>query len=376
MLLPSNGPLRVIPFIAIAVVYVPADARAQGPSFEDVMRRAHEFVVEYEDDLSMVVAEEHYEQQVLNKDGDLEEQRVLVSDYRVTQLLPHEFWFGVREVFEVDGEVVRKRTTRPLRALRLSPGEDASDRFKRIAEDNARFNIGDVVRTFNEPTFVLSFLHPGNRDRMHFVELGTERVDELPTWVVGYREIPVDGESFIETQDGDNLLSRGRFWIDPTNGRVVRSELIAGDARVERTARITVDYRLFPTLNLWLPAQMREVYEATDATRLPTTITGAATYSNYRVPPPAVASITVAWDPSLDPSVVGYIVEWGETSGHYSDATDVGNITDYRIEGLVEGERYYVVVRAYTAAGRRSSHSDETSGMAIASSGIDRQSVR
>ena len=336
------------------------------------MRRAHEFVVEYEDDLSMVVAQEHYEQQVLNQEGGLEEQRVLVSDYRVTQLLPHEFWFGVREVLEVDGAVVRERTTRPLRALRLSPGEDASERFRRIAEDNARFNIGDVVRTFNEPTFVLSFLHPRNRDRIRFVELGADRVGELSTWVVGYREIRVDGTSFIETQDGDNLLTRGRFWIDPTNGRVVRSELIAGDARVERTARITVDYRLFPTLNLWLPAQMREVYEATDSTRLPTTITGTATYSNYRVLSPAVASMTVAWDPSLDASVVGYIVEWGETSGRYSDATDVGNATDYRIEGLVEGEMYYVAVRAYTAAGVRSTHSDETSGVAVMSSRIER----
>ena len=143
------------------------------------MRRAHEFVVGYEDDLSKVVAEEHYEQQVLNQDGDVEEQRVLVSDYRVTQLLPHEFWFAVREVFQVDGAAVRKRTTRPPRALRLSPVEDAAGRLRRIAEENARFNIGDVVRTFNEPTFVLSFLHPRNRDRMRFVQLGEERISEL-----------------------------------------------------------------------------------------------------------------------------------------------------------------------------------------------------
>ena len=128
--------------------------------------------------------------QVLSQDRDVEEQRVLVSDYRVTQLLPHEFWFAVREVFQVDGAAVKKRTTRPPRALRLSPGEDAAGRLRRIAEENARFNIGDVVRTFNEPTFVLSFLHPSNRDRMHFVELEPERVGELSTWVVGYREVP------------------------------------------------------------------------------------------------------------------------------------------------------------------------------------------
>ena len=267
---------------------------------------------------------------------------------------------------------MRERTTRTPRALRTSLGEDASERLRRIAEDNARFNIGDVTRTFNEPTFVLSFLHPRNRDRMRFVELGAERVGEVPTWVVGYREISVDGTSFIETQDGDNLLTRGRFWIDPTNGRVVRSELITGDARVERTARITVDYRLSPTLNLWLPAQMREVYEATDATRHRTTITGTATYSNYRVPPPAVASLTVAWDPSLNAGVVGYIVEWGETSGDYRHATDVGNVTQFRVEGLMEGERYYVVVRAYTEAGTSSVLSAETSGVAVVSLGIDR----
>ena len=145
--------------------------------------------------------------------------------------------------------------------------------------------------------------------------------------MVGYREVPVDGASFIETQDGDDLLTRGRFWIDPTNGRVVRSELIAGDARVERTARITVGYRLFPALNLWLPAQMHEVYETTDTTSHSTTITGTATYSHYRVPPSGVASLTVDWDPSLDASVVGYVVEWGEMSGVYSNAVDVRNVT-------------------------------------------------
>ena len=337
------------------------------------MRRAHGFVVEYEDDLSMVVAEEHYEQRVLDEDGDLEEQRVLISDYRVTQLLPHEFWFGVREVFEVDGAAVAERTTPAHRALRLSPGEDTSERLTHIAEENARFNIGDVVRTFNEPTFALAFLHPRNRNRMRFVHIGEERVGELSTWVVGYREIPVDGTSFIETRDGNHLLTRGRFWIDPTNGRVTRSELITGDGRVERTARITVDYRLFPTLNLWLPAQMHEVYETTSAARQLPIITGTATYSNYRMLTPAVASLTVAWDSSPDSNVVGYIIQWGETSGIYTDATDVGNVTQARVDGLVEAQRYYVVVRSYTAAGTRSIPSEEASGLAVTSSAIEQQ---
>ena len=260
----ANSPPRVLATTVVTIACALAPAPAQELLLADVMRRAHGFVVEYEDDLSMVVAEEHYEQRVLDEDGDLEEQRVLISDYRVTQLLPHEFWFGVREVFEVDGAAVAERTTPAHRALRLSPGEDTSERLTHIAEENARFNIGDVVRTFNEPTFALAFLHPRNRNRMRFVHIGEERVGELSTWVVGYREIPVDGTSFIETRDGNRLLTRGRFWIDPTNARVTRSELITGDGRVERTARITVDYRLFPTLNLWLPPP-----RCTRSTRLP-----------------------------------------------------------------------------------------------------------
>ena len=303
--------VRVLILIGLAVVCAVADAPAQETAFADVMRRAHAFVVGYEDDLSTVVAEEHYEQQVLSEDGDLEQQRVLVSDYRVTQLLPHEFWFGVRDVFELDGVAVRERTALARQVLRLSPGEDPSARLTQIAEQNARFNIGDVVRTVNEPTFSLMFLRPQNRDRMRFVSLGKEKLGDLLTWVVGYREVPLDGTTFIGTEDGDNILTRGRFWIEPASGRVVQSELITGDARVERTGTITVRYRLFPIVNLWLPASMQETYEGTETRHRSPTITGTATYSNYRVLPPAIASLVVAWDDSPDPDLVGYIVEWG-----------------------------------------------------------------
>ena len=364
-----SGRRRLGGTIVVAVVCGVIPAAAQAPRLSDVMRLAHGFVVEYEGDLSQVVAEEHYEQQVLNGDGNGEQQRVLRSDYWVTQLLPFEFWFGVRDVFEVDGRVVGKRTTRPLRALRLAPGEDATDRLTRIAEDNARYNIGDMVRTFNEPTFVLSFLRPNNRDRMRFVRLDDETLDDVPTWVVGFREVAVDGTSFIGTTDGDPLLTRGRFWIDPTTGRVMRSELITGDGRVDRTARITVDYRWFPSVDLWLPAQMHEVYASTNPRRPFPSITGTATYANYRFLTPAVAALTVAWDPSLDASAEGYIVQWGETSGVYPDARDVGNVTHVRVDRLVEGQRYYFVVRAYTATGATSRRSHETCGEAAVWSG-------
>ena len=373
MSLTSDSPPRALVPIAIAMSCAVADPSAQEPAFADVMRRAHAFVVGYEDDLSTVVAKEQYEQQVLGEDGDLEQQRVLVSDYRVTQLLPYEFWFGVREVFEVDGAAVRERTGLAPPALRLLPGEDPSNRLTQIAEENARFNIGDIVRTVNEPTFALTFLRPQNRDRMRFVSLGEETIGELLTQIVGYREVPLDGTTFIGTQDGDDILTRGRFWIDPTSGRVIRSELVTGDARVERTGSITVDYQFFPNVNLSLPVQMREIYKSTKTSDHSPTITGTATYSNYRVLTPAIASLTVAWDRSPHSDAVGYIVAWGETPGRYRNEKDVGNVTKVTLDRLVEGHRYYVVVRSYTAEGTRSLVSEEASGVAVTSSGIERR---
>ena len=59
----------------------------------------------------------------------------------------------------------------------------------------------------------------------------------------------------------------------------------------------------------------------------------------------SAGSLSLAWDASPDSSVVGYIVEWGESSGSYTNQVDVGNITTHTISGLVDGRVYYVVVR-------------------------------
>ena len=59
-------------------------------------------------------------------------------------------------------------------------------------------------------------------------------------------------------------------------------------------------------------------------------------------------SITVAWDPSPDPSVVGYRVYVGTTSGSYTESFDAGNATTFTYNG-VDGRTYYFAVAAYTA---------------------------
>ena len=67
-------------------------------------------------------------------------------------------------------------------------------------------------------------------------------------------------------------------------------------------------------------------------------------------------SVTLAWDPSMDPTVVGYRVHYGNSSGNLSQTIDVGNATTATVANLTPGE-YFFVVTAYNSAGLESAPS-------------------
>ncbi len=62
-------------------------------------------------------------------------------------------------------------------------------------------------------------------------------------------------------------------------------------------------------------------------------------------------SVSLAWDPSRDPSVAGYRLHVGPTSGHYTASYDVGTNTVYRLTGLKEGQTNYLAVTSYDSIG-------------------------
>src|SRR6516165_5355750 len=63
------------------------------------------------------------------------------------------------------------------------------------------------------------------------------------------------------------------------------------------------------------------------------------------------ANLTLAWDPSTDPTVVGYDVYYGGASGVYTNMIDVGTNTTVTISNLVPGATYYFAATTYTARG-------------------------
>lgn len=75
----------------------------------------------------------------------------------------------------------------------------------------------------------------------------------------------------------------------------------------------------------------------------------------------AVQSVTLAWDGSPDPSVVGYHVYYGTDSHDYTDMIAVGNATSATLSGLHEGVTYYFAVTAYDTLGLESVPSNEVS---------------
>ena len=74
--------------------------------------------------------------------------------------------------------------------------------------------------------------------------------------------------------------------------------------------------------------------------------------------------VTVAWDANTETGISGYRVWYGTASGVHPTTLDVGNQTTAAFTGLTPGQRYYFVVRAYTAT-QVSPASVEVSGVAL-----------
>lgn len=262
------------------VTAVAALGAAQNDRFDDVMRRVHEYVAVYEDhELSSVIGQEEYRQRRLNAEGVVQVERVLRSEYLIFQLPPEEDWFALRIAQEVDGITVLNEPGR-LAAIFSGPPETITERAMAAAEGNARFNLGEVYRTINIPTFALRFLRPATRSRFRYRRVGEESVDGMTTWVISYQE--TGRPTFSATQQGDDVPARGRFWVEPQSGAVVRSEMIVGGSRsVRERATVTVTYRNDPELGFRVPAEMRERYE-TPGRRNVDVIEAVATYSGFR----------------------------------------------------------------------------------------------
>jgi hypothetical protein len=286
---------RTAAVAVLALATVTAEpVAAQEPALKSVMQRAGAYVTEFRRQLSSIVAEESYVQEVrpLNvrpAPTGATRRRELRSDFLLVRPAGADRYVEFRDVFEVDGKPVRDRQER-LTALFLDGSRSsASPRIQRIIDESARYNLGTIERNVNTPTLPLLFIGPDNQPRFRFKRVADRApaITHTPreatanftiateVWVVEYEE--VQRKTLIRTAAGRDIPARGRFWIEPSTGRVLMSELTADSSAVRAT--IDVSYQSEPLLGFLVPIEMRERYEGR---RDSTLIEGNASYGNFR----------------------------------------------------------------------------------------------
>ncbi len=81
----------------------------------------------------------------------------------------------------------------------------------------------------------------------------------------------------------------------------------------------------------------------------------------------AAAQITVAWNASSDPQVVGYRIYYGPTAQTYTNALSAGHATSFTLSNLVVGSAYYLALTAVSSNSLESDFSAEVSATVGAS---------
>jgi hypothetical protein len=266
--------------IVLAVVFalLPAGILAQAPpadTLEALLDRASAYVVGYVKALASVVSEERYEQVVWrarSTDGLQTPKRTLVSDYLLVLVPGASEWIPFRDVYSVDGVAIRDRNNRLLK-LFVESRADALEQAELILAESSRYNIGNVTRDINVPTFALQFLLPGLRGRFAFRLKGRERIGGEDTTVVEFEERA--SPTLVVGRDYENVPARGRFWIEPRSGRILQTQMETRPAGM--TTTIVVRYQREPKLDILVPARMDETHKLGSES-----VEGVATYTNVR----------------------------------------------------------------------------------------------
>jgi hypothetical protein len=276
-LIVTTTPLLLCLALAAAIGARPA-AQGSVPASDvfPVVLKASEYLAGYVKALSSVVSEERYEQ-ILRRTGDRQTAgmtlgRTLVSDYLLVSIAGTSEWMAFRDVYSVDGVPVRDRSDRLLKLFVEAP-PDAYKQALRIREESSRYNIGAGMRDINVPTFALQVLGGEWRGGFTFKLRGHERIGDVDTVVVEYNETATP--TLVVGRDGENVPSRGRLWIDPEDGRILRTLFETRPGLGQNT--LEARFRDEPKLGLLVPEEMIERRKAGAET-----LEGKAVYTNFR----------------------------------------------------------------------------------------------
>jgi len=155
---------------------------AQDVTLAVVLERLHQYLGDYAELMPATVAVERYQQT-----GRPLERVLLESEFGIVRVPNHPQWLGFRDVMKVNGRVLADRDQR-LGALFEHPTASAMQQARRIALESARFNVGRVTRTINNPALVLELLDSRNAHRMKFQKDREDTLNNIPVWIIRFVE--------------------------------------------------------------------------------------------------------------------------------------------------------------------------------------------
>jgi hypothetical protein len=287
--------LRAVPLTLALVLATNVPIRGQGTAegeLEQLLARATWYSIDFVNKLSQVVAEERYIQDssvalatvplpVIGGRGGsplnsaprgTSKHRELKADFLIVRS-SHEMWSPFRDVFEVDHIPVRDREERLAKLFLGNKVASNDENARAIAEESARYNLGAVQRTINNPVFALLFLQPDVRPRFKFTPGKPDRKAGDDVLVVDYVE--ESRPTVIDGGSGRDMPAFGRFWIENATGRVVKTEVRVEVKEVK--ASLTTTFRADERLGIDVPVEFKEEYDLRDGR-----VSGVASYSRFR----------------------------------------------------------------------------------------------
>jgi hypothetical protein len=249
-------------------------AAADKPTSKGLLDLASTYLFDFVERFSNVVAEEKYVQTWSTNSGVMMARRELRSDFLLTKPKNAAAWMTFRDVFEVDGAAVRDQEER-LVELFLKPSPKAAEEISVIAVESARYNIGNIQRTINQPLFGLILLQRSNQNRFTYSVDKNDKDVGRNVWIVQYKESA--RPTYVRGSSGKDLPARGRVWIDSVNGHVMKTELLLEDNF--QKAELTSTFRPDERFGISVPTEMKEQYSIKGNGGK---IQGVATYQRFR----------------------------------------------------------------------------------------------
>jgi hypothetical protein len=261
----SPGPVSQTPAPGASGERGVGDLASPDVPLATILERAGEYVKHYSDTFRNVLAEETF-RQWLGEDwvrGGEDwgiygpqgphlhqriEMRLLRSEIVWVTVPGPRSWGTFRDIVELNGRTLRGHEGR-LAKLFASPTPTALAQAREILEESSRYNLG-ARRDVNLPTLALLWLLPGNQSRLEFERKGERTIANLCGVEVEFREVA--SPTLVRDRDRD-VPSHGRFWIDPTSGAVLRSEI----GYAER-GFVSTEYRPEPGFDVLVPDVMQE----------------------------------------------------------------------------------------------------------------------